>query len=69
METRRPVNHLPSQDKIEIAEGESIVPSNIDNIAPPPRQMKCSHERTSVMDNRGDKIHLKCKECGEEWEA
>ena len=68
-ETGRPANNMPSPEKIEIADGESIVPSNVDNIAPPPRQMKCTHEQTSVIDNEGTKIYLKCKECGEEWEA
>lgn len=68
METRGAVSHLPSSDKIEIAAGESIVPSNIDNIAPPP-QKKCFHEHTSLTDDDGEKSYLKCKDCGEEWEA
>ncbi len=58
-----------SPDKIEIAVGESIVPSNLDNVAPPPQKMQCTHMHTSLMDDEGTKLHLKCKDCGEEWEA
>ena len=53
---------------IEITKGESIVPSNVDNIKPPP-QPKCLHDRKSILEDDGEKTYLKCNECGEEWEA
>lgn len=37
---------LPRVEKVEIAEGESMVPSNINNVAPPP-QPTCPHDKTS----------------------
>ena len=66
----RIASHLSNPDKIEIAAGESIVPSNVDNIAPPP-QKKCLHDEKSIYDydDVTETSYLRCKECGEEWEA
>ena len=57
---------LPSPLKVEIAEGESIVPSNVNNITPPPQPM-CLHDRKSFVEDKED--YLRCRDCGEEWKA
>lgn len=54
----------PKVEKVDIAEGESIVPSNLNNIVPPPRP-SCLHDRTSFEPPND----IKCKDCGEEWKA
>jgi len=63
---RREHRTTPSQDVIEIVEGESIVASNVDNIAPPP-QPRCLHDRKSFIEDKED--YLRCRDCGEEWKA
>jgi len=60
---------MPTPEIIEIGKGETIVPSNIDNIAPTPQKVKCLHGKSSLVDVKGTISYLKCKECGEEWEA
>jgi hypothetical protein len=64
----KPAAELSPIDIIEIAKGENMVPSNIDNIAPPP-QPKCLHGATSIIDDDGVTTQLKCRDCGEEWKA
>jgi len=52
----------PRLEKIEITEGESIVPSK--NITSVPLEHKCPHDKTSF-----DPPNLRCRDCGEEWRA
>jgi len=54
----------PRMEKVEIAEGESIVPSNINNVVPPP-EPSCLHEKTSF----DPPNNIRCRDCGEEWKA
>lgn len=67
------INQLPQNktpkvlEKKVIAEGETVVPSNIDNITEIPSEYadKCPHNKTSFEPpNRA-----KCRECGEEWKV
>lgn len=48
-----------------IADGETLVPSNLDNVAKLPGRIEqtCGHEKTSFEPPN----NVKCKECGDEW--
>ena len=54
----------PRMEKVDITHGESIVPSNLNNVAPPP-QPSCLHDRTSF----DPPSNIRCRDCGEEWRA
>jgi hypothetical protein len=58
-----PLPQTENPKKIEITKGETIVPSNTDNIALPP-QPKCYHDKKSF-----DEPYVTCRDCGEKWRA
>ncbi len=65
-------NKLPQQQNspgIEIGRGENIVPSNINNVAPPPQLQvdKCKHDSRSLTPV-GETTWFVCRDCGHEWE-
>lgn len=59
-------NNIPVEKKV-IADGETLVPSSLDNVAPAPARQSsvCRHEQASF-EPPGI---VKCRKCGDTWKV
>ena len=60
----------PKSQAVDLGAGQTIIPSQVNNIAPPPgrqAESKCAHDRKSMELDEKDISWFTCRDCDHKW--